>query len=239
MLKFGLKAFCFIFLVGVTSLAFLPISAHAVTLNTTADGYIEDTGKDGNPDLIINSNALLTGTGTLTSGAGYELRSIMNFSLGSYAGNTLASARLSGYGRRVGSNGNLPIGLGLYLSAGDGSISLNDFSQSASYLEDITLPGGSQTDFFDFGLWQIDVTSGVQELLDNSDLYAEFRLQSSKETGYISATDMDPSYSSDPYRGVQLELIFSPSPAVPEPGTLLLVGFGAFGTLSRLIRKKK
>jgi hypothetical protein len=87
----------------------------------------------------------------------------------------------------------------------------------------VSLPNSS--DFIAFSHFTIDVTSAVQQALDNHSRFLEFRAESDKLTGYITAGEVPADFTPDIGRsGPQLKLT-----VVPEPCSMLLfsVGFGA------------
>lgn len=168
-------------------------SAEAVILDVFRDGYIEDftrdgTLPDGTPDRILETNALLAAHGFFI-GFNVDSHSIMTFDISPYSGLTLSSAVFSAYGGRVDIYTGDPLLASLYSYAGDGVVGLGDFNSSATFLSNMNFPGSATT--FPWGThfqdFNVDVTSGVQALLDSSSPYIEFRLETEQATAYLSA----------------------------------------------------
>ena len=136
-------------LIGMALLAALlgwTRQAEAVGLAVVTDAYVEDFASsgvlDGGPENIRNTNALLAGKGLLSSGAAIETRPVIIFDLSPYAGMTLSSALLTGYGG--GTDHNLApetITADFFSSAGDGLVSLADFDQLATAAGNHTFNG--------------------------------------------------------------------------------------------------
>lgn len=125
------------------------------------------------------------------------------------------------------------------VNAGDGVVGLGDFNSSATFLSNMNFPGLATvfpwgTHFQDFN---VDVTSGVQALIDSSSPYIEFRLETEQATAYLSAgeTSTPDSFGSG---GPRLTLNFLDGrTVVPEPATMVLLGSGLIG--GAFIRRKR
>lgn len=205
--------------------------AEAVVLDVLLDAYVQDftpsgSNLDGVPETIHDTNALLAARGTLSSGATIDSRAILVFDIGPYAGMTLSSAALSGFGGRV-DNGFQPdpITAHFFGYAGDGVITLADFDEVAAPAGQADLPGVTQ---FPFNLapFNVPVTPVVQSLLSGNEAFLEFRVEADALTAYLEA-------------GPRLTLEFAQQPptpptgVVPEPASLWLSTLGLTLLLGR------
>ena len=227
----------FIFILGIVFILCKPAWADVFTLGVLEDAYINDfdnaATRDGIPNEIRNTNALLAGSGILSDGKSIESRVIMTFDLNSYLGASLSKAELTGFGRRVDSwSNNDPITVGFSQYVGDGEVTLEDYSRAATYLTDVSFPNSSN--FTDFSQFTIDVTPAVQHALDSHSRFLEFRAASNKLTGYITAGEVPASFTPDIGRsGPQLKL----TTAAPEPCSMVLFSTG-LGVLLAARRRK-
>lgn len=217
-----------------------------VVLDVFTDAYIEDFAAggtlDGVPDSIFDTNSLLAGKGLLSSGAAIESRPIIIFDLSPYAGLTLNSALLSGYGGGVDHNfAPETIAANFYTIAGDGVVTLADFDRPSTLLGSHTFDG-VQLGTFPFELYpfSLDVTPQVQTLLGQADPFAEFRVQSDELTLLMNAGDAAAPSNIDPrFPGPRLSLTFADAgSAVPEPGTFGLFLTGGAGFLAARWRRR-
>jgi hypothetical protein len=227
----------FIFFVLIIFLFVTPVWADAFTLDVLEDAYINDfdnaATRDGIPNEIRNTNALLAGSGILSDGGAIESRAIMVFDLNSVLGASLSKAELTGFGRRVDAwSNNEPITVEFSQYVGDGAITLEDYSRAAASLTNVSLPNSSN--FSDYANFTIDVTAAVRQALDTQSRFLEFRVASGKLTGYITAGEVPAPFTQDIGRaGPQLRLTM-----VPEPCSVLLFTAG-FGVLMAARKKRK
>jgi hypothetical protein len=211
--------------------------AEAVILDVVADAYLQDFASDGLldgvPETMHDTNALLASTGLLSSGAAVDSRAILVFDVSPYAGMTLSSAALSGFGGRV-DNGFLPdpITAHFFGYAGDGSITLADFDRAATAAGSVNLPGVTQFPF-NLAAFSVPVSPVVQPLLAGSLPYLEFRVEADALSAYLNAFN-----ATDPrFTGPRLALEFEepqsepPRGVVPEPSSLWLFS-SALGMLA-------
>ena len=219
----------------------------ATIVDVHRDGYVEDFSLDqavpldGTADAILDTNALIAGQGEFFdefNSFRFDDRAIMTFDIDAYSGQTLTSAYLTGYGTRVDNQGSFdPITGRFYLYSGDGLLGLDDFDSAAAFLGDESFAADPQG--FDLELFELDVTSHLQNLLnDPTAHFAEFRVESDSPSVFINAGETDGTHSVDPrWPGPKLALNFEPVAAVPEPSSLLLLSFGT-GLMAFLRRKK-
>lgn len=224
------------------------LPAEAVFVDVFRDGYIDDFTRDQNvppdgvPDRLSDTNALLAGRGEFFdefNAFNVESRAIMTFDVASFAGMQLSSAYLLGYGTRVDNKASFePIAGDFYLYGGDGLVGLDDYNAAADPVGSKSFAADPQG--FDLALFELDVKSTLQPLLNSSNPYAEFRVQSSFPTVFINAGETDPAsgFSTDPrWPGPKLALEFAVNPTVPEPATLFLMGGGLTAMLLRRKRR--
>lgn len=220
----------------------------AIFVDVYRDGYIDDFTKDKNtppdgiPDRISDTNALLAGRGEFFdefNAFNVDSRAIMTFDVSAYAGKNLLSASLQGYGTRVDNKGSPdPITAQFYFYGGDGQVGLDDFNAGGptfAFNNFAPHPEG-----FDLDPFEVDVTSALQLLLNDSNAFAEFRVQSLAPTVFINAGEVDPNsgFQTDPrWPGPRLALEFDHNNTVPEPSTLLLLGGGLAAAMR--LRKRK
>jgi hypothetical protein len=214
------------------------LSAEAfILVDVYRDGYIDDFTRDKNippdgiPERITDTNALLAGRGEFFdqfNAFNVDSRAVITFDVSAYAGMNLLSASLQGYGTRVDNKGSFDAIDGqFYLYSGDGEVGLDDFNASA-----VSLGGKSFADNpegFNLDPFSLDITSSLQDLLNNSNHFAEIRVQSPSPTVFINAGEVDPNsgFQTDSrWPGPKLALEFDHDQTVPEPSTLLLLGGG-------------
>jgi hypothetical protein len=215
-----------------------PAWADVFTLDVLEDAYINDfdnaATRDGIPNEIRNTNALLAGSGILSDGKAIESRAIMTFDLNSVLGQSLSKAELTGFGRRVDAwSNNEPITVEFSQYVGDGAVTMDDYSRTAAYLTGVSLPNSSN--FSDYAKFTIDVTSAVGQALAANSRFLEFRAASSKLTGYITAGEVPAGFTPDIGRsGPQLQLT-----TVPEPCSVLLFSVGCGVLMAARKRRNK
>ncbi len=218
----------------------------ATIVDVHKDGYLNDFTRstiispDGIADEIRDTNALLSSRG-IFGNFNVDSRIIMTFDILPYASKHLTSAFLTGYGTRVDTRGSLdPISGEFYLYSGDGLVGLNDFDLPATYLGIVNFqadPAG-----FNLSPFQLNVTSSLQHLLNNSDHYAEFRIKTNSPTIFINAGEVDPSSFftvNTLYPGPKLALTLSEPLVTPEPSFMVLFGIGSIFMGKTFLRRKK
>lgn len=224
----------------------LPADA-VVFVDVYRDGYIEDftrdknTPPDGIPDRISDTNALLAGRGEFFdefNAFNVDSRAIMTFDVSAYAGMNLLSASLQGYGTRVDNQGSMdPVTAQFYFYSGDGQVGFDDFNAGGPTFAFSTFT--PQADNFDLDPFEVDITSGLQSLLNDSKSFAEFRVQAFAPTVLINAGEVDANsgFQTDSrWPGPKLALEFDHNNTVPEPSTLLLL---AGGLAAMRLRRRK
>ena len=85
---------------------------------------------------------------------------------------------------------------------------------------------------FDLDPFQVDVKNVLQALLDGSSSFAEFCVESEAASVFINAGEVDPAtfFQIDTrFPGPKLVLGFDQNAVVPEPSTILLLGFAGIG----------
>jgi hypothetical protein len=233
-------------LMGLLLQPIFPAEALVIIEDVYRDGYVEDFTRlenvdpDGIPDRINDTNSLLSARGKAFdqfNSINYDLHSIITFDISAYSGMQLFSAKFSAYGRRADAGTSTdPISGQFYLYAGNGLVELNDFSGPAEFLGDATFtpnpPFSSDLDFF-----ELDATAALQALLDHSDSFAEFRVESEQKTAYINAGESFNFPLDQRWPGPRLTLTFDESAVVAEPATAMLFAAGVAGGIFKRRRK--
>ena len=191
--------------------------ADPVVLSTTVAGSISDTDGDG----IGDSGSYY---GVVIRGGNYEHRAFAEYDVTPIHGRNVLSARLDG---SVETNGNWNLGPTISVSAyvGNGSFDVSDFARPTLAIDSFRVPAGTWDSTF-----TLDVTAAVRRLLAQNATWVAFR--------FDAVQNMDSVIIGGHAGDFNLSLSVEQAPAVPEPGSMLLLGTGLVGVL-RAVRKRR
>jgi hypothetical protein len=193
------------------------VQADPIQLSTTAAGSLDDRNGDG-----VAEGGSFYGVVSLTPGI-YENRAWAEYNAAPLDAGSVLSARLSG---PLESNGNWNRGstIQVLAYAGNGMFDLDDFSRPAIPAGTFPMPASLWDYSFD-----IDVTDAVRQLLAQNASWIGFRFESLTPFENVRIGE---------HAGVfGVFLTAEQAPAVPEPGTLLLLGTGMGTLLTRRLRR--
>ncbi|HVL68033.1 MAG TPA: PEP-CTERM sorting domain-containing protein [Vicinamibacterales bacterium] len=206
---------------GLLCLSLLPASlaeADPIVLTTTSAGSITDTNGDGTAD-----SGGFYGSVSFAPGIA-ESRAFAEFDATSLNGSGILSAWLRG---PIETNGNFNRGSTVNVSAyaGNGEFDLSDFARSTIAIGSFSVPAAVWNSSF-----EIEVTDAVRQLLAQNATWIGFRFD-----GMTSF--MEPIIVGGHAGSFGVTLSVEEAPAVPEPGTLLLLATG-LGTLIGVRRRR-
>ncbi len=223
-----------------------------VLLDVYKDGYLVDhttpasAPLDGIPEDIRDTNLIVAVKGpikNLYNDHNSDLRGIFTFDVSAYSNKTLNSAFLFGEGARLfyePKDGS--VDGDFYSYAGDGLVGFDDWDSSAVYQGTASFAPVMPDAQWNFKMnpFSVDVTSGVQSILTNSNQYIEFRLETNDRQIVINAGETDSSSGfivderfARPMLRLEFEEYDSSKTVVPEPATMILFGSGLLGAFFR------
>lgn len=199
-----------------------PVAADMVNLVPVADGYVEDARNDGDSDFdtIDTNSTIYLHLEVIQGVTDTELRGVVEFDITSIpVGSTIISAQLVLVTAPLGGAAG-PL-CDVYGYAGDGSIDLGDALAGVS----LTPPSTFAPSMVPGTTNYLDIQTGfIQSLTDAGESYAGFTMRPVNSDRHIYFDALETGVA--PALNVEYT-------AIPEPGTIALLGLGALGLIGR------